>query len=834
VRDAKTAKPARTKVPLTAKQKRQRLMMAGGAVVVLALAAGGYMWKQKQDEKKARAAAIKTGLNKALAFMKSDDDGHWDQATAEADKLLRLDAKNGEAIGLAAQARLAGYEDEGTQRQRVDMAAQMVVRAGASPAGPELEKARALKMLVADDKPADAAKALTTITQRTRDADAYLYLGWADLEANDATNAVTAFTAALQAVPDRVPALYGLARAQLALGQKDKATATFAQLAKKRDTHLGMRVALAEMLPEDRKGTREQRFLEILGSKEAKAPNADPRVLAHAYTLAGDEQLAGARYADAFLTFKKAIDANKDDLDAQAGLGFAELGQGQLDDARVQFGGVNAVIAASPAQHLTAMIGLVRVALAKGDFAEARKNIDMAVDQNSENPDVQYWLGEVAEKEPPPDGPKNAEAAYRKAIDLAKDRIEPRVALASMLLDRTKKPELSDDDKKKLSDEATEILKPVEEIASKDVYLSNQLGIAYLAGHHIDDAKHWFNAALAIDPKNVDARANLGSALEASDPPDLPGAIEAYKAAYETDGGAREDIALRLAMAYEKTKDFGDAESVYAKLVAGKPTIGGRSAAGRFYARRGNLSQVATIGDSISKEDPNNAAGQFLQGVTALAKKDGPTAQKFLETASRTDPQAQYFEALGRALELQQKWDDALAAHTRATELDKDFAAPLVGRARIRIQRRQFPLAEDDLKEAARLEPDQPETYMLTGQALYGDGAFKDATKPLDKAIQLDPKMASAYYWRGKSYRERGDRTDAVVGDLRKAVDLAKEQKLDDTWIIDAWYVLGDTYRMSGRKSEMCAAYREYEKIAPATATERKEVDGNLIQCGGE
>jgi cytochrome c-type biogenesis protein CcmH/NrfG len=82
-----------------------------------------------------------------------------------------------------------------------------------------LEKGFALQSIVERRAP-EAIKRLEELLQTgAQDGDAQLYLAWAHAEKHEHAKAAAAFTESLKKNPLRIPALYGLARSQVALGQ---------------------------------------------------------------------------------------------------------------------------------------------------------------------------------------------------------------------------------------------------------------------------------------------------------------------------------------------------------------------------------------------------------------------------------------------------------------------------------------------------------------------------------------------------------------------------------------------------------------------------------------
>src|ERR1700712_1042317 len=72
------------------------------------------------------------------------------------------------------------------------------------------------------------------------------------------------------------------------------------------------------------------------------------------------------------------------------------------------------------------------------------------------------------------------------------------------------------------------------------------------------------------------------------------------------------------------------------------------------------------------------------------------------------------------------------------------------------------------------------ETYVKSGNEKYGQKDYKAAIADFDKAIQLDSKKASVYFFRANAYNELKNNT-AAIQDYTKAIEL-------DPAMTDAYY----------------------------------------------
>jgi tetratricopeptide (TPR) repeat protein len=358
--------------------------------------------------------------------------------------------------------------------------------------------------------------------------------------------------------------------------------------------------------------------------------------------------------------------------------------------------------------------------------------------------------------------------------------------------------------------------------------MANVLGSAYLGAHDGPRAEGWFRTALVTDPEFVDARLNLAATLEAGGK--LDEAVAEFQKAYAK-APKREDISLSLALALERKRDFDGAEKIYERLLStasgSVPTARAHAAAGRYYARHGDIDRARREGELLAAAEPGNPAAKFLLGIGLLADDKPADAIKSLREAVALDPQAQYHEGLGRALERQKSLGEAQQAYEQSVRLDGSYAPPLVGLGRLHLARRDFESARDVLERASRLEPGEAEVWVGIGDAFAGLRKAPEAVAAYQTALSKDDKNAETHYKMARVLIE-GDRGSQAIGNLRRALDLAPAET---EWIPEAWRLLGNRYYAAGQRGDMCVAFRKYLEVSPPTDLMRDEVKRQVLGC---
>ena len=159
-------------------------ILAAATLGVAAIGAGGFFFYQRHSAAQQRAQSINDDLTRARKMLAAGDPGHWGRAVSAAKKVLEFDSKNGEALGIVAEASFAGFLEEGTGgtarlaagKRALGSASEAAVNSSA------LDRARALQAL-AGEQPDAALQALQTLSKANpADPTLALYFAWAQLD----------------------------------------------------------------------------------------------------------------------------------------------------------------------------------------------------------------------------------------------------------------------------------------------------------------------------------------------------------------------------------------------------------------------------------------------------------------------------------------------------------------------------------------------------------------------------------------------------------------------------------------------------------------------------
>jgi len=200
------------------------------------------------------------------------------------------------------------------------------------------------------------------------------------------------------------------------------------------------------------------------------------------------------------------------------------------------------------------------------------------------------------------------------------------------------------------------------------------------------------------------------------------------------------------------------------------------------------------------ESDPNDAVARC-----ALASHYHYNGERGIEraieqykAAVRIDPN--YFGAwasLGDAYTDIGSHQQAVEAYHKAAEIDPEDSY---------VRRRLM----EACNIAIRLRPDDPNNYVVLGQACYDGNEYPQAIENLQKALRIDSKCEEAYTGLSDCYR--------ATGRYEESVDLWKQAKHDDPKWRWPYIQLALDYNDLGRYDEAIAEWKRVIELEPEVA----------------
>lgn len=317
----------------------------------------------------------------------------------------------------------------------------------------------------------------------------------------------------------------------------------------------------------------------------------------------------------------------------------------------------------------------------------------------------------------------------------------------------------------------------------------------YLRAKKPDLAIPEFRAIVALDPKNVDARGNLGVLLFFQG--NYGDAIPQLRAALKLKPGLWRIEAL-LGMGEKRTGDAVDAradlEKAFPQLQDQKLRIEIGMELIEIYSATGDLDQAASKVAILRGLDPTNVellytsyriytdlAGESMLSLSVVAPNSARMHQVMAHELARQGNSAaaiaQYREAVkidpqapGLRYELAEmlnvssvvkEQDEAESEYHAAlsvNQLDEKSECRL---GDIAFRKGDLSQAEQHYSRAIQLQPSDAEAYLGLGKTLMSLNQLDKAESPLQRATQLEPTSAVAHFRLSALYRLTGRAADA-------------------------------------------------------------------------
>lgn len=163
------------------------------------------------------------------------------------------------------------------------------------------------------------------------------------------------------------------------------------------------------------------------------------------------------------------------------------------------------------------------------------------------------------------------------------------------------------------------------------------------------------------------------------------------------------------------------------------------------------------------KIDQHNAKGYFLKGMNF--KRLGDTAKAISSMQTAVEQDQQYYAAYVQLglLCAAQKNALALDYYNNALRISPQSSEVLYNKAKFMQDMGDYKNAVSVYEQLLKIEPSNKfAVYNLGAIVLVEKKDFKTALGYFDKAIQIDPKYAEAYFARGACYQELGDKKKAL------------------------------------------------------------------------
>ncbi len=238
-------------------------------------------------------------------------------------------------------------------------------------------------------------------------------------------------------------------------------------------------------------------------------------------------------------------------------------------------------------------------------------------------------------------------------------------------------------------------------------------------------------------------------------------------------------------------------------------------------------------GAGLSPQDQLKAF--YDQGTQLFAQGDFNAAIKQFSEALKLNPRdfPSLYE-LGRAFVELGDFESALQSFSQAAIYGRSFSEPFFERGKVYMELGRHREAAEDFRMARQLDPGNPEHEFQNGLALAEIGynsvlgtaareSLDEAVRFFDRAIDLNPTYAEAFFERGSALLRLGELDDSI-DDLEKANELDAE---NSEWIAQLGFARlqrasneagkrnGDAQRITSDYQAAIVALGKFFQIAP-------------------
>jgi tetratricopeptide (TPR) repeat protein len=160
--------------------------------------------------------------------------------------------------------------------------------------------------------------------------------------------------------------------------------------------------------------------------------------------------------------------------------------------------------------------------------------------------------------------------------------------------------------------------------------------------------------------------------------------------------------------------------------------------------RAGRLAEAEQIYRKVLEVIPEHPVAMHYLGLIAHQIGRNDDAIRLMTRSIELLPSAPYYNNLGAACRIAEKFDLATDALRKAIELDPKAHEQHNNLGLVFLDQRKFEQSEAEFRASLALKPDAPETHNNLGSALLRLGRLEEAERSLRRTLELDPRFAPA------------------------------------------------------------------------------------------
>ena len=526
---------------------------------------------------------------------------------------------------------------------------------------------------------------------------------------------------------------------------------------------------------------------------------------AEAYAERGAIQFARGRTVEARAAFADALKVDARNVSALIGQGDVFYDEGRFTEAISRYDTAKQV----DPNSVPAITGAAKTQIALERLADAKTQLADAVKRFPKSPLAMRWLGA---SEATLGNKKDAEKDFLAAIALVDpkdpDAIEPYAAYANFLSAQGR------------ADEAQAKLGEAQKLLPDSAGLERTLGDVGVAQGHFDDAIARYNEAMKRDPLDVTTRFRLGQALRKTNQADA--ASKVFDGVYASDKNYP-GLALERGPPLRAIRRCGQG----ARAVQGGACEGAHGSRPHAARRRGaGGDREARRGAPQPEVGAPAAPEQRRGGALRGARADAPggahqqEAMRHLQAAVNHDPnRPEYHLYVGWLANeiIPPSWGSPRRRSLRALELDKTLADGYWQRGVLEYLAGAYDDAVKDLQHALELKPTRYEAHATLAEVYEHKNQPGMSIAEWNIAFARDDQNEKWNYEFGKLLLDNGQIGEAAKH-LKLATELAEKDQPRPGWLKVAEFPTAEALRQGRRQGRRD---RALQRLRPAERSEQ-------------
>lgn len=523
------------------------------------------------------------------------------------------------------------------------------------------------------------------------------------------------------------------------------------------------------------------------------ACSRDPNVRKQKYFESGERYYAKAKYREAIIQYRNAVN-----VDPNFGAAHYQLAQAYLkmQDMTHAYAELSRTLELQP-DNYKAHADIANILILSGQpesLKAAQEHVTLLQQKQPSDPDTHIAAGNLLSRQ---QKYPEAIAEMQKAVTLAPDRGDAYLDLG-MLQAGANQPEAAETSLKKA-------------IGLKAEGSSPRLMLAafYQSRGRYAEAEQQVEQMIAADPKDTKAREAMaklylaqGKKAEAEAflkqvKQDFPGDSEGYRMLgdfYFLNGDLDKAVVEYASLYHDHPKD----------LVVEKNYI-------QLLLIKNRVDEAEKINEAVLKSHPNDAEGLTYRGEIQMAQgKPGDAVQTLQAVLSNNPSMPAAHYQLGLALAQTGDLDRAAGEWRESVRLKPSIDA-YRALALYALQKGDMPGMEQDGAGIIALEPGAPDGYAMRSLALMSQKQFAGAEQDARKAMQLAPQSGTGYLEMGNLH--------FIQHQFSEAESWFKQALSHDPNLTDALQGLVNVYSLEKKPEEALAAANQQIAKSPTNSS---------------